>query len=111
MQVEQIIERRDGERLDDVLAEPLAGLIRPSLERIRGQLVAVHGRCPHPLRPTALDGVHPAGIRVPRPPEVLDAGHDVYAYFNNHWFGHAVSDARLLRADLDPVAKRTDHAR
>ena len=32
--------------------------------------------------------------------DVLDAGHDVYAYFNNDWFGHAVHDAALLRRAL-----------
>ena len=32
--------------------------------------------------------------------ELLGAGHDVYAYFNNDWFGHAVTDARLLRRNL-----------
>jgi uncharacterized protein YecE (DUF72 family) len=33
--------------------------------------------------------------------DVLDAGHDVYAYFNNDWYGHAVDDALLLRRLLD----------
>jgi uncharacterized protein YecE (DUF72 family) len=28
---------------------------------------------------------------------VLDAGGDVYAYFNNDWYGHAVRDAETLR--------------
>ena len=32
--------------------------------------------------------------------DVLDGGHDVYAYFNNDWFGHAVRDAALLRRAL-----------
>jgi len=32
--------------------------------------------------------------------EVLDADHDVYAYFNNDWFGHAVRDAASLRRAL-----------
>ena len=31
---------------------------------------------------------------------LLGAGHDVYAYFNNDWYGHAVRDAELLRRDL-----------
>lgn len=31
---------------------------------------------------------------------VLDAGHDVYAYFNNDWSGNAVVDATLLRDAL-----------
>jgi len=31
---------------------------------------------------------------------VLDAGHDVYAYFNNDWDGHAVRDATYLRRRL-----------
>jgi uncharacterized protein YecE (DUF72 family) len=31
---------------------------------------------------------------------VLDAGHDVYGYFNNDWFGHAVTDAQYLRDAL-----------
>ena len=30
----------------------------------------------------------------------LDAGQDVYAYFNNDWYGHAVTDARWLRDRL-----------
>ena len=30
----------------------------------------------------------------------LDAGHDVYAYFNNDWSGNAVEDAALLRQAL-----------
>ena len=36
---------------------------------------------------------------------VLADGCDVYAYFNNDWYGHAVSDATYLRdalADLQP---------
>ena len=28
---------------------------------------------------------------------------DVYAYFNNDWYGHAVNDARLLRAQLSAI--------
>lgn len=32
--------------------------------------------------------------------EVLDRGHDVYAYFNNDWFGQAVTDATYLRRQL-----------
>jgi uncharacterized protein YecE (DUF72 family) len=32
--------------------------------------------------------------------DVLEAGHDVYAYFNNDWHGHAVADARILRTAL-----------
>ncbi len=32
----------------------------------------------------------------------LDAGHDVYAYFNNDWHGHAVEDALRLRRALAP---------
>jgi uncharacterized protein YecE (DUF72 family) len=32
--------------------------------------------------------------------DVLDADHDVYAYFNNDWFGHAVRDATFLRRAL-----------
>jgi uncharacterized protein YecE (DUF72 family) len=31
---------------------------------------------------------------------LLDAGRDVYAYFNNDWHGHAVSDATALRQRL-----------
>ncbi len=31
---------------------------------------------------------------------VLDAGNDIYAYFNNDWYGHAVTDATYLRAAL-----------
>ena len=31
---------------------------------------------------------------------VLDAGGDVYAYFNNDWYGHAVTDARWLASAL-----------
>jgi uncharacterized protein YecE (DUF72 family) len=30
----------------------------------------------------------------------LDAGHDVYAYFNNDWHGNAVKDATRLREYL-----------
>jgi len=33
----------------------------------------------------------------------LDDGCDVYAYFNNDWYGHAVTDARWLRDRLSPV--------
>jgi uncharacterized protein YecE (DUF72 family) len=35
---------------------------------------------------------------------LADAGHDVYAYFNNDWFGHAVTDAVHLR---EAIAART----
>jgi len=31
---------------------------------------------------------------------LLGSGHDVYAYFNNDWYGHAVRDAELLRRNL-----------
>jgi uncharacterized protein YecE (DUF72 family) len=31
---------------------------------------------------------------------ILECGRDVYAYFNNDWFGHAVTDAVALRDDL-----------
>ncbi len=34
----------------------------------------------------------------------LDAGHDVHAYFNNDWHGHAVQDALWLRDRLQPPA-------
>jgi uncharacterized protein YecE (DUF72 family) len=30
----------------------------------------------------------------------IEAGHDVYAYFNNDWYGHAVTDATWLRKQL-----------
>jgi uncharacterized protein YecE (DUF72 family) len=30
----------------------------------------------------------------------LDAGHDVYCYFNNDYHGHAVADARWLAGRL-----------
>ena len=32
---------------------------------------------------------------------LLDEGHDVYAYFNNDWYGHAVTDAQFLRDQLE----------
>ena len=38
--------------------------------------------------------------------ELLTAGRDVYAYFNNDWFGHAVGDATHLR-DLLHGSNRT----
>lgn len=31
---------------------------------------------------------------------VVEAEHDIFAYFNNDWFGHAVTDAVLLRQAL-----------
>ena len=31
---------------------------------------------------------------------VLDDGRDVFAYFNNDWYGHAVTDAAFLRDQL-----------
>lgn len=34
----------------------------------------------------------------------LDAGTDVYAYFNNDWHGHAVTDARWMKARLEDRA-------
>lgn len=37
---------------------------------------------------------------VERLQSVIDADHDVYAYFNNDWHGHAVNDAMLLRRAL-----------
>jgi uncharacterized protein YecE (DUF72 family) len=38
--------------------------------------------------------------------EWLDAGVDVYAYFNNDFDGHAVTDAEWLRARLvNPPAR------
>jgi uncharacterized protein YecE (DUF72 family) len=38
--------------------------------------------------------------------EWLDAGIDVYAYFNNDFEGHAVADARWLRDRLEPTDDR-----
>jgi uncharacterized protein YecE (DUF72 family) len=35
---------------------------------------------------------------------VLADGADVYAYFNNDWFGHAVRDAQLLRQLMLPIS-------
>ena len=35
----------------------------------------------------------------------LDGGCDVYAYFNNDWYGHAVEDATWLRDRLHAEAK------
>lgn len=32
--------------------------------------------------------------------DVIADGHDVYAYFNNDWYGHAVTDATYLRSAL-----------
>jgi uncharacterized protein YecE (DUF72 family) len=32
--------------------------------------------------------------------EWLDGGCDVYAYFNNDWYGHAVTDALWLKERL-----------
>ncbi len=38
----------------------------------------------------------------------LDDGRDVYAYFNNDWYGHAVTDARWLKDRLQsPVSSRS----
>ena len=37
----------------------------------------------------------------------LDEGCDVYAYFNNDWYGHAVTDARWLRDRLAPASARS----
>jgi uncharacterized protein YecE (DUF72 family) len=36
---------------------------------------------------------------------VLEGGGDVYAYFNNDWYGHAVSDATVLRDDLGQAGR------
>jgi uncharacterized protein YecE (DUF72 family) len=36
----------------------------------------------------------------------LDAGHDVYAYFNNDWYGHAVEDGRWLAQRLGHHAQQ-----
>ena len=41
---------------------------------------------------------------------VLDAGHDVFAYFNNDWSGNAVTDATLLRSALTPDTERPGEA-
>jgi uncharacterized protein YecE (DUF72 family) len=38
--------------------------------------------------------------------ELLDAGRDVYCYFNNDWEGHAVTDATWLAQALDPARTR-----
>jgi uncharacterized protein YecE (DUF72 family) len=35
---------------------------------------------------------------------VLEGGGDVYAYFNNDWYGHAVTDAIALRDELGQAA-------
>jgi uncharacterized protein YecE (DUF72 family) len=45
-------------------------------------------------------GRHGLAPWVSRLAGVLDAGHDVYAYFNNDWSGHAVHDAIDLRGAL-----------
>ena len=47
------------------------------------------------------------GATADRLADVLDAGEDVYAYFNNDWYGNAVKDARWLADRLGvpaPVA-------
>jgi uncharacterized protein YecE (DUF72 family) len=36
---------------------------------------------------------------------LLDDGVDVYAYFNNDWYGHAVNDALVLRDQLSGRAR------
>ena len=67
------------------------------------------------LRPLPRAGCDRAAVRraVRRPAAVaprerlrewLDAGHDVYAYFNNDYDGHAVADARWLRGRLGTAA-------
>ena len=38
----------------------------------------------------------------------LDAGLDVYAYFNNDWHGHAVTDAQWLQDRLKSAARAAD---
>jgi uncharacterized protein YecE (DUF72 family) len=45
-------------------------------------------------------GSHGLARWVARLASELDAGHDVYAYFNNDWYGHAVHDAAHLRCAL-----------
>jgi uncharacterized protein YecE (DUF72 family) len=45
------------------------------------------------------DRLRPAADRLG---EWLDDGCDVYAYFNNDWHGHAVTDAVTLRSFLSP---------
>jgi uncharacterized protein YecE (DUF72 family) len=39
--------------------------------------------------------------------ETLEAGHDVYCYFNNDYDGHAITDAHWLRAALRESAARS----
>ncbi len=36
---------------------------------------------------------------------VLEDGRDVYAYFNNDWYGHAVTDAIALRVRLESLVR------
>jgi uncharacterized protein YecE (DUF72 family) len=50
-------------------------------------------------------GLSRAAGRLRRP--WLDGGWDVYAYFNNDYEGHAVDDARWLRARLASPASET----
>jgi uncharacterized protein YecE (DUF72 family) len=42
--------------------------------------------------------------------DVLAGGDDVYCYFNNDFFGHAVGDARYLRTQIGskPAADRSN---
>ena len=39
--------------------------------------------------------------------EWLEDGVDVYAYFNNDWYGHAFFEAQSLRRHLDTWTPRT----
>ncbi len=66
--------------------------------------VRFHG--PDALRQKYLGLYGAAGLELParRLEAWRDAGHDVYAYFNNDWHGHAVTDARWLVDRLRPVA-------
>ena len=62
--------------------------------------VRFHG--PHALERPYHGAYGPERLRpwAERLSALLGDGHDVYAYFNNDWYGHAVRDAELLRRDL-----------
>lgn len=42
---------------------------------------------------------------------LIDRGTDVYAYFNNDWYGHAVRDAQELRRELQAPTTRSRRPR
>ena len=74
------------------------GMAKPPYGTMAERAAAPRSMC-LPL-PDTLEDVTAAALFNPGLSAWLEEGSDVYAYFNNDWYGHAVTDAVWLRRRL-----------